>query len=124
MMAKAQVVALVIAALMLLQMRLADHQDCSLRQAFENREITFVEGERMRRADFHQPDDIALVADGRGRQRANAVLATNLCVDPRVGLGVIATQSLAGPDALAGKSGLEIDASAERRAPNSDARAA
>jgi hypothetical protein len=48
-------------------LRLTDHEQCGLRQSFEDGKIAFIEGEGMRRKYFDETDDVSLVTNrGRG----------------------------------------------------------
>jgi len=45
------------------KLRIADHEQCGLGQAFEDGEVAFIKGEGVRGKDLKQFDDVALVAE-------------------------------------------------------------
>jgi hypothetical protein len=76
------------------RLRLTDHQQGRLSQAFEHCEIALIKREAVRRENFNQPNHAALVPDGRGRDRTNSQLAARLRSDTMIGDGIVAAQSL------------------------------
>src|SRR5579859_521079 len=86
------------------ELRFADHEQRGLRQAFEDGEVAFIEGEGVRRENLKQSDHIPLIAEGSGGDGANAETVADFLGDSPIGLSVITTQCFSFTDALSGES--------------------
>lgn len=95
------------------RLRLTDHQQSGLSQAFEHCEIALIKREAVRRENFNQSNHAALVADGRGRDRTNSQLAARLRSDTVIGDGIIAPQSLSRAYTFTRKSRIDVYPGAE-----------
>jgi hypothetical protein len=74
------------------RLRLTDHQQGSLSKAFEDGEIALIKCEGVGRENFNQPDDAALVTDGRGCDGADSQLAADFGSDSGIRDGIVTPQ--------------------------------
>ena len=77
-----------------------------LAQPLDGRKIALTESVRFSREQFKHPEHLIVVDDRHDNNRGNAQLTAHFTINPRVSLGVIATQGTLGAHTLTGKSKL------------------
>src|SRR5208282_618804 len=103
------------------RLRVAHHQEHGLCQTLQNREVALVKSKGLCGENLQHSNDLTLVADGCGHDRANTESPRDHGFDTGITLGVVATEGFSCTYALPGKARVDIYVGSERWSAGSDA---